>query len=72
MAALKGKLDCLDHLIAKGANLEAADNVSVPPRQPAPSPTCALAFRPRRTPLLLPRPRRRRCDRMWRRRRASV
>ena len=36
-AAYKGNLDCLEHLIAKGANLEATDNVSAaPPAAPSP------------------------------------
>ena len=58
-AAWYGKLDCLDHLIAKGANLEAKDDVSAaPPAAPSPlhpSPFALAARRP-----LLPRPRRRR------------
>ena len=58
-AVVNGKLDCLDHLIAKGANLEAADKASA-----APSATfnllLSLALCPRRPPLLLPRPRLRR------------
>ena len=41
MAALKGKLDCLDHLIAKGANLEAADKACAAP-QAAPIPHAPL------------------------------
>ena len=47
---MNGKLDCLDHLIAKGANLEATDGVSA--AQPAargplrPSPSALAARRP--------------------------
>ena len=40
LAAYKGKLDCLKHLIAKGANLEATDEVcAAPPAAPAPPPS---------------------------------
>ena len=35
-AVIFGKLDCLKHLIAKGANLQATDNVSAA-RQPPPA-----------------------------------
>ena len=38
-AALNGKLDCLEHLVAKGANLEATDNVSAALCQPPPAPS---------------------------------
>ena len=49
-AAIRGKLDCLEHLIAKGANLEAKDTVSAArPRQPPPAPY-TLARRLRRPP----------------------
>ena len=49
-AAAQGKLDCLEHLIAKGANLEAKDTVSAArPRQPPPAPY-TLALRLRRPP----------------------
>ena len=57
-AAKNGKLDCLEHLVAKGANLQATDEVSAAP--PAAPPPSALALRPRRPPPLLPRPHRRR------------
>ena len=58
-AAVYGKLDCLEHLITKGSNLEATDNVSAAPPA-APSPLRSSALRPRRPPPLLPRPHRRR------------
>ena len=48
-AAWYGKLDCLDHLIAKGANLEATDEVSAAPPT-CPQPPSPLALRPRRPP----------------------
>ena len=36
-AVIFGKLDCLKHLIAKGADLQATDNVSAaPPAAPSP------------------------------------
>ena len=57
-AAYYGKLDCLEHLVAKGANLKAKNKVSAAP--PAAPPAPALALRPRRPPPLLPRPRCRR------------
>ena len=53
-AALYGKLGCLEHLIAKGANLEAASTVSTtPPAAPhplCPSPSVLAA----RCPALMP------------------
>eukprot|EP00964_Phaeocystis_antarctica_P069731 scaffold42405_cov23-Phaeocystis_antarctica.AAC.1 len=58
-AAGNGKLDCLDHLIAKGANVNAADGASaaqpaapspLPPRPP-PSPPAAPAAPPSLPPL---------------------
>ena len=62
-AAYGGELDCLKHLIAKGANLEAADKQvadKVCAAPPAAPPAPALALRPQRPPPLLPRPHRRR------------
>ena len=53
-AAINGKLDCLEHLIAKGANLEATNYV-MPPRQLPP----ALSIPRRPLPLLLRHHRRR-------------
>ena len=53
-AAKKGNLDCLEYLIAKGANIEAADTVS------AFLPAAPSTLHPRRPPPLLPRPHRRR------------
>ena len=59
-AANYGKLDCLEHLIAKGANLEATDNVRAalcqPPKAPSaprppPSPPAAAAAPPSQPPL---------------------
>ena len=70
-AAINGKLDCLEHLIAKGANLEAKDDVSAaPPARPQPP----SAPRPPPSPPAAP------CcpalaaaaHRVWRRRRASA
>ena len=71
-AAINGKLDCLEHLIAKGANLEAKDEVSaVPPRQPPPAPS---APRPPPSPPAAPAapPSPPAAHRVWRRRRASA
>eukprot|EP00964_Phaeocystis_antarctica_P013226 scaffold7246_cov79-Phaeocystis_antarctica.AAC.2 len=69
MAALNGKHDCVEHLIAKGANREVSTQACAAPPHPPPSP-CTLA----------PSAARRSCcsaptaaaDRVWRRRRASV
>ena len=55
-AAIYGKLDCLEHLVAKGANLEATDKVSAAPLAAPPPSSRALC--PRRPPSLLPRPHR--------------
>ena len=69
-AARRGNLDCLEHLVAKGANLEATGNVraALPaapsPLRPSPS---ALAARRLCCPALTAA-----ADRVWRRRRASV
>jgi len=67
-----GNLDCLEHLIAKGASLEATNNVSAAPPA-APSPLRPLAHRP------LASTRRPCCPALpaaahgvWRRRRASA
>jgi len=47
---MSGKLDCLEHLIAKGANLEVTSNVSAaPPAAPSPL-RLSFALRPRRPP----------------------
>ena len=55
-AANKNKLDCLEHLTAKGANLEATNEVSAAlPAGPNPLNTLAHRPRPRRPPSLLPR-----------------
>ena len=43
-AAFQGKLDCLEHLVAKGANLEATDKVSPHALRAQPPPP--LARRP--------------------------
>ena len=59
-AARNGKLDCLDLLIARGANLEATGPVSAALPQPAPSTLAPLALRPHRVPSRLPRPHRHR------------
>ena len=47
-----GKLGCLEHLIANGAELEATDKVSAAP----PAASGPLALHRRRPPPLLPRP----------------
>ena len=44
---LNGKLDCLEHLVMKGANVNATANVSTA-RQPAPT-LFSLALRPCRS-----------------------
>ena len=59
-AAIGGKLGCLDHLIAKGAKLEATNNVSAArpaappdpfaPRSPPSPPATPAAPHPRRSP----------------------
>ena len=58
LAAYIDELDCLKHLIAKGANLEAADEVC------AASPAAPSTLQPRLPPLLLPRRHRRRLPRV--------
>ena len=69
-AAANGKLDCLKHLIAKGADVNAADKVSAaPPAAPSPlrpSPSALTARRPCCHALAAV------ADRVWRRRRASA
>ena len=62
-AALGGNLDCLEHLIAKGANLEAATG-KVSAALPAATVLRPSLFRPRRPPPLLPCPNRRRSSRV--------
>ena len=70
-AAIYGKLDCLEHLVAKGANLEAKDPVSAaPPAAPSPlrpSPSALATRHPCCCPALTTA-----ADRVWRRRRASA
>ena len=54
-AARNGKLDCLDLLITRGANLETKGPVSAALQQPAPSTLPPLALRRHRIPSRLPR-----------------
>ena len=65
-AAINGKLDCLEHLIAKGANLEATNEVSAAlPAALCPLNTLDHHPRPRRPPSLLPRALTAAADRVW-------
>jgi hypothetical protein len=66
-AAVRGSLDCLQHLITKGANLETTDRVRPPsaPSAPRPPPSPPAAPVP-------PRAHHHRSPRVWRRRRASA
>ena len=58
-AAIEGDLDALSDALAKGLNVDATDEVSATLCQQLQVPS-AFALRPRRPPLLLPRPGRRR------------
>ena len=51
LAAMNGKLDCLEHLTAKGANVHATNEVSAAPPAPPPSPPAAPAALPSPPPL---------------------
>jgi len=55
-AAEQGKLDCLELLIAKGANLDATDRVSAAPPAASPSPPAPLALRLQTPPARPPPP----------------
>ena len=69
-AAANGNLDCLEHLVTKGVNLEATTAVSAAqpaaPSPPAPLPSALAARRPCCPALAAA------AHRVWRRRRASA
>ena len=55
-AAVNGKLDCLEHLVAKGAKLDATSNVSAAPPAAPSSPLAPLALRLQTPPARPPPP----------------